>query len=161
MKPHIRIATEQDCFDLAPRLRAADVAELAALGDDPLVALLSSYEVSPLVWAAEYDQQVHVIFGVAPFPDNSGAGSPWLLASERVSEFAVQFLRESYRYIPKMHMLYPTLRNYVHAMNVESIMWLRWLGFSFTRVIHSPHDADQLFIEFEKNLPCAKPLLSA
>jgi hypothetical protein len=155
MKAIVRQATYQDCLSLAPRLRASDVAELAALLETPLSALLESVRASTVVWAVEYDGQVQVIMGAAPSPDRLGEGSPWLLASKRVREFAHQFIRESVPYINKMHEHFPTLRNYVHAMNLSSMTWLYRCGFQFTNVVRvSPND---LFIEFEKTSPCASP----
>jgi hypothetical protein len=155
MKAIVRQATYQDCLALAPRLRADDVAELAAVGAMPLSALLDAVRVSTVAWAAEYDGEVQAILGAAPLPDDSGEGAPWLLASERIGEFSTQVLRESDLYIDQMHAHFPTLRNYVHAMNRSSLMWLRWCGFKFTRVVRiTPTD---LFIEFEKTKPCAPP----
>jgi len=88
------------------------------------------------------------MLGVAPCLERLEEGCPWLLSSSRVPEFSIQFLRESAKYIDQMHALYPVLRNYVHAKNVESFMWLRWCGFKFPRVVQ-PFGTD-LFIEFEK-----------
>jgi len=153
MKAIVRQATYQDCLSLAPRLRASDVAELAAIGETPLPALLDSIRASTVVWAVDYDGEVQAMLGAAPIADSAGEGSPWLLASARVGEFSTQFLRESDLYIDQMHAHFPTLRNYVHAANTSSLMWLRWCGFKFPRVVCvSPTD---LFIEFEKTSPCA------
>lgn len=149
MRAIIRSSRVSDIDRLHPRLRESDVVELNALGSSPLWALTTSFLLSKdyQCWTAEYDGDVQVMWGVAPFPTRDGEGSPWLLASNRVSEFATQFLRESRRDIATMHQLFPTLRNYVHVHNLESIAWLKWCGFAFTRVV--PIN-DTYFIEFEK-----------
>lgn len=70
-----------------------------------------------------------VIFGVTGTA--SGAGSPWLLATDAIKEYPIVFYRKSKDFIREMREMYDELENYVYCGNDLSIRWLGWAGFEF------------------------------
>jgi len=60
----------------------------------------------------------------------TGAGSPWLLATNHALKYKREFLVQSPPVINEMLSICPRLWNYVHADNKVSIRWLKWLGFT-------------------------------
>lgn len=124
----IRLATLEDAFDLAPRLREADRRELEAQGlVDFDVVLAESLAMSDEPLAFEVDGEVLALFGCAP---GQGYGIPWLLGSESLFEHPRVLLSLPFDYIPVWLAKYGLLQNMVHGENLRSIRWLRRLGFS-------------------------------
>jgi hypothetical protein len=116
---------------LAPRMRAADVAEIeAAAGLSPNEALRMSLEASIAAWAGTVDGEVACVFGVAPLSLLGGEGSPWLLGSDLIEQHAFAFARRNRAVVRGWSAIFPVLRNYVDVRNAVSIRWLRWLGFA-------------------------------
>lgn len=124
-------ATDAHAVELAPRLRAADIREIAAgSGAAPLEALLVSLRRSTEAWAGTVDGAVACIFGVGPLSLLGGEGCPWLLGSDLVERNAFGFARRNRAVVARWLRTYPVLRNYVDARNGQAIRWLGWLGFT-------------------------------
>lgn len=128
-KPYARIATRDDCLDLAPRMREEDVQELLHLNGlgprENLLLLFHQGETFAVVWGDE----VVALFGHYGYPGMVGV--PWMLASPTLSKIRKSFLRECREYVMRMLSLYGKLENYVWAENKVHIKWLQWLGFEF------------------------------
>lgn len=124
----VRPATLEDAFALAPRLRKADVVELAASDNpSPLLALVDSVTLSTEAWAFEDDRGVvQALGGLATF---GTIGSPWLLGSDEMPRHRKALLNLPRLSIQKWARQYPLLINYVHHENRIAINWLRRLGF--------------------------------
>ena len=111
-------------------LRAVDRRECAAScglsGED---ALQQSFEISRTTWVGTIDKVPVVAFGVA----SSGTprvGVPWLLATDRIDEVGIAFVRNSKHIVDAMLKQFPFLVNYVSAENALSKKWLKWCGFT-------------------------------
>ena len=118
---------------MAPRLRAADKAEISAMsGRFPVNALLAGLEGDVSLTAVSPEGDPLLMFGVAPsrFP---GAGYIWMLATDDILKHRMQFLRQSTQYIDSLHDFYPLLHNYVDARNSLHIRWLKWIGCTFIK----------------------------
>ena len=124
-------ATVDHARALAPRMRAADAAEVWASGRlSPLEALERSLALSPMAWVGMVDGEPACIFGAASASLLGGEGVPWLLGSDLIERHQRAFLRRNREYVRQMQAAFPVLRNMVDARNEVSIRWLRWLGFT-------------------------------
>lgn len=124
----VRPATLEDAFDLAPRLRKADVVELTACGhQDMLIVLAESIAISTEAWAFEDDLGVvQAVGGLAAF---GSIGAPWLLGSDEMLRHRKALLNLPRLSVRKWASQFPLLMNYVHHENRAAILWLRRLGF--------------------------------
>lgn len=139
MKPIIYRSSIEDALQLAPQLRAEDVAEVrAASGKSPLVALQFGIEHSECYSAADADG-VFAMFGLG------ANGSIWLLASDRLLNHKIFFLRESLRWFNRWHERHEVLWNLVDCRNTVHIQWLKWVGCSFELPI--PNGPDHLLFQ--------------
>lgn len=147
----IRPATALDVIALAPRLRPADLREIAAgSGANPSAALQRGVEHSTVCWTAEVDGVPASMFGVGSLGE--GVGCPWLLGSDLIDRNPRAFVRHARHYIRRMLDLYPTLRNFVHAENHRAVRWLTRAGFQILPAV--PHGrAGALFHPFEMRSP--------
>lgn len=135
-----RPARAGDVARLAPRLRAADVAEVwAAHRATPQQALAGSLAVSDQALAGLINGRVEALLGVAPLADSPGGGCVWLLGSPALAAHPVAVLRHSRAVMARWQRSYPLLANWVDARNDVSLRWLRWLGFTvFPAVPYGP-----------------------
>lgn len=138
----VRSVEPGDAEDLAPRLRQADLDEIAAAGaPDPLKALRESAALSTSSWTVEIDDEVAVMMGVCPISMLNGIGSPWLLGSDAVTRHAGAFIKQTLVYIPLMLEAYPHLFNVVDVRNTKAIRWLKRAGFTLgDPITHGPHN---------------------
>ena len=145
---HYRTATLSDCIKLAPNLREQDKEELKlASGDEPLEALIYSLNASEECNAIIDDNDNIVgLFGVAPVDELTG--SPWLLGAEGIKDIKQEFLEGCSSWITEVQERHPILLNYVHKDNTVAIRWLRWLGFSFLRLVDDFGKGKAPFYEF-------------
>lgn len=140
-----------DPYDLAPRLRVEDVAEIkAASGKTPLEALYASWQDSSPCYTVvtdDDDQTVVAMFGVVPADDTGKVGVVWLLSSPLLHKYSKEFIRQSPDWISKLHKKYPCLWNFVDARNTTHVKWLKYMGANF--ISERIHGAEQiLFKEF-------------
>lgn len=138
----VRPVQPGDAEELAPRLRQADLDEIAAAGHpDPLKALLDSSSISTHSWTVEINDEVAVMMGVCPISILNGMGCPWLLGSDAVARHAGAFIKQTLVYIPIMLEAYPHLFNVVDVRNTKAIRWLKRAGFTLREPIpHGPHN---------------------
>ena len=135
MNHSIVAATYEHVEQLVPRMRTADLREIAAAtGSDPEAALAISVGSSPVAWAWLYKGRVMALFGVAPYPGRPGVGIPWLLGAKGADKHKIFFLRQSRKYLTEMLALFPVLENWVDCRNTASIQWLSWMGFAMCEV---------------------------
>lgn len=121
--------SQQDISSLATRLRAGDVAEIAAAsGETPLLGLMHSVLASVESHCAEEDGAVIAMWGVAAAAP--GVGSPWMLASPEVLKYGVRLVRDCRTSVDRWSAQFPVLLNYVSEENQSVIPWLKALGFT-------------------------------
>lgn len=121
---------------LAPRLRAADRAEvLAALGLPPEVALPISLRASSVAVTAMVGGEPVAIFGVCPANLLAGEGLVWMLGSDAVVRQGRALLREAPQWLALIGDGYRLLRNHVDARNTRAVRWLRRMGFSLAPAV--------------------------
>lgn len=142
-------ATMTHVAELAPRMRAADVEEVAVFGHTPLEALTRSVKVSRDAYAGLVNGRVICMFGVSSPTLMSDEGSPWLLGSDEIVRHAKVFLRLNRLYIAGIRRQYRVLHNFVGARNVAAIRWLGWLGFSISEHCQTIGDQGVEMIYFE------------
>lgn len=121
-------ATEADARELVPRLRAADRAEVLALGAEPIDGLLESLRAGN-AWTARADGEIICMTGVGPLTSIGQTGVPWLLGSDLVRQHAKHFMGESRRFVGEWLKTYPILQNRVPSNYAATLRWARWLGF--------------------------------
>lgn len=123
-------ATQEHIAYIAPRLRAADLAEIAASTPlTPAEALKFSMEGSVLVWTALADGRPICMFGVAGACTSAGVGSPWMLGTDEIRRHPFG-QRHGKAVLAAMLRLFPHLENHVDVRNKAAVAWLRWLGFT-------------------------------
>lgn len=133
----IRYLRDGDVQELAVNMRKADLLELQAATDKPIEdVLIDSIRSSVWVLALEIDDELGMVFGVAPMGGLLGkAAAPWALGTVAVERRPRALIEMGPRYRDAMLASYPHLYNYVDARNTRSIRWLKWMGFEF-------HDAE-------------------
>jgi hypothetical protein len=130
--------TDPDIMQLVldMELRPLDLLECALVGatDDSTDIILHGILASGMVYCkAGFNLTTGLpefIFGVSA-TDSPDIGTPWLLGT---TDFVItkEWLKMcKYKIFPQMDGTFPILKNYVHKDNVESIRWLKWLGFTF------------------------------
>ncbi len=123
-------ATEAHARELAPRMRAADAAEVLASGGlSPLDALLESLRASTWAWAALFDGQLGALFGVAEGPFLMFRAYPWALTSDVVERHQGAFLRACRVVLEAWTEQYPLLEQAVDARYGAALRWAAHLGF--------------------------------
>lgn len=121
---------------IARNLRAADRAELAALGREPLAALALSLRRSKRAWTImSPDGQPIAMFGVGDVNILAGVGSPWMLGTAEIERHVMIFLRHCPYWVGQLLEDYTVLRNCVDDRNRLSIRWLKWLGFTMSEPV--------------------------
>ncbi len=127
-------ATRQHLLELAPRMRAADLAEVLAAGcSSALDALESSLALSDIAYAVRIDGEVAAVFGVAPERATGLLAPPisglvWLLTSDTVTRYPMTFFRLSKPLLAMLLEYCPVLINSVDARYTSSLRWLKYLG---------------------------------
>lgn len=145
----VRFATTEDAVSLAPRLREADLAEIAAAsGSDPLEALKAGVAISvPPVSIVNEDDLVIAMGGAIPCDDT---GVVWLLASNDIYAHKFEFLRQSKAWVELLQDRYPVLWNCVDVRNTLHTRWLAWCGFELEPWIEDYNGSGHPFIQFER-----------
>lgn len=162
MSNRLEVAGIDHLVELAPRLRAADIAEIhAATASDPIDVLVISLALSSMAWVWLFEERVVAVGGVAPHPYSPDVGVPWAFGSDEVHDHRDFFLDGTAFLFEKMHLLYPILENHVDARNHAAVKFLRMSGFTIEPP--EPYGVFGLpFHRFHKERPqCASPSPSA
>jgi hypothetical protein len=144
---YVRPSESSDVDWLAPRLRRADLNEIAAYtGTTAKDALIHGYEHSIKCFTGVCDDKPFIMFGASPVQED--VGSVWLLGTDDLLKARIPFLRQSKHWVNVLHEDFPLLFNYVDARNSVHIRWLKWLDFKFIN-LHGSFGVGQLpFYEF-------------
>lgn len=130
-------ATQAHAHELAPLMRPADVAELAAGGAKPLEVLLLALEVSEVAGAVLIGGVVAAMFGVEPVQAGTtlagrrATGKIWLLTGHAFVTAALQVARLARRVIAELLERYEVLWNLVDGRHSDALRFLMLLGAEF------------------------------
>jgi len=129
-------------------MRQADAEEVwASNHHTPLESLLKGWELSDFVTIAEHNNDPLVMIGLVKRDILTGSGVIWMLGTNKALEHRREFFRQTKPIINEMLTICPRLCNMVHSKNINSIQWLKWLGFTIDEPIaHGPDD--ELFHRF-------------
>lgn len=145
--PSFRKSTLRDCFELAPKLRPSDLAELTAAGSpSALASLMSGLTKGTSITVAGDDGEPLMMFGVVPDPRDNLVGFIWALASTKAIKHRRMFLTDAPRWVEQFQKQFPILTNFTDCRNREHHRWLQWSGFTFINKLDSPKG--QPFYEF-------------
>lgn len=138
--------TAEDVETLARGLRQADIDELHAQGETDLKDVVAAgVRDSVHAWTCAIDGRLLFLAGVAPLRPHllcEDIGVPWLLGTEEMPRHARKLIRLQAPYIALMLSAFPRLVNMVHAENVQSVRWLKSLGFCLQPAQpHGPYGA--------------------
>ena len=123
-------ATEAHARELAPSMRAADVAEnLASDGFTPLEACLVSLAISTEARAAYFGGELGALFGVAEGPFLGFKAIPWLLTTGVVERHQRAFWRASRLVVASWLERYLVLEQAIDARYGMALRWAARLGF--------------------------------
>lgn len=143
----IRPATLQDAADLAPRLRDADLIELALSSLLPIAdILMDSIRRSEEAWVGELDGKVIAIggFGIAKGTD---IGCPWLVGSPEVLKHPLKLTRIGRQMVSRWSSRCSLMTNFTLQGNELHISWLKRIGFEVgAPTLYGPFKAP--FVQF-------------
>jgi hypothetical protein len=158
----VEIATAAHAEELAPHLRAEDVAEIrAADGTEPLPALLTSVDVSDEVWAVRFNGELALIFGVMPYDSKGGGrvGVAWMVPSAIIERHPAAFWRLSREMLPWLLERWDALINAIDVRHEKALRWAKRLGMKLDAP--APFGEAKLdfrsFIVTREDLACARP----
>lgn len=153
----VRPAVVSDASALAPKLRAADLLEIAAHSERSPEAILREGIEAGQSYAVELASgEVCALFGVAPTPE-AKLGAVWLLGSDSLLSIRLTFLRHSRTWLRTLFEKYELLGNLVDERNTVHVEWLRWLGFRFLRRVPLGRKGETFF-EFVRLRDARTPL---
>ncbi len=102
-----------------------------------------SLKQSALAWTAFDMGGIPVAtWGVAPFPQDSRFGVPWLLGTDAIGNSYRDFLRLSRHFDEIMSRWFLALANMIDAEYAGALRWLEWLGFSRGETVKSTKGYD-------------------
>lgn len=134
-------ATVEHAHDMAPRMRAADVAELqASHALEPLKALLVCLEESDECFSALHGREVAYMWGLRDtshmaelelvgIPSGTPSASVWLLTSNLVDRFPKAFIQHCRAEIPRLLAGRECVWNLVHSPHATAQRWAARIGF--------------------------------
>ena len=120
---------------MADCMRPADAEEIRlSHGHTPFESLSHALSLSPeSVLCETIGGDPICMYGVAPMAGQIGC--PWLLGTPLMTKHSHFIARESLRHIKTMRKNVFRLENWVHCDNIDSIKWLKWLGFTLHEAI--------------------------
>ena len=145
---YYRKSSINDCIELGPKLRKADLEEVKASsnmsGTDALLHGLSSSDECYTMLDTKTGEPIGM-FGIVFFKATPSK-SPWMLATDKLTELhnSKVFLKECTVWLDYHNDGY-CLFNEVDARNTVALQWLRWCGF---QIINAIERNNALFYEF-------------
>lgn len=128
--PSIVPASIEHIAHIAAHIRDSDREEIwASTMSRPERALASGLYYSDFAQTGMVDGEPVMMWGIVKESLIGNVGVPWMLATKRLDEVAVIFLRRCKAPLREAMNRYDRLFNYVDARNTRTIRWLKWLGF--------------------------------
>ena len=147
----VKLATREDCFDVARRLRADDYIELRHMHgsdiDPGWVLELCRLSVPRETFCLSFDGQRAAVFGC---PESQpGIGVPWLMGTDDLPRF-----RFTFHSLAKKAVSYWG-DNFNHMSNLvwkdsRSVPWLKSLGFEVSDEVTFETGSGGEFVRFNK-----------
>ena len=125
-------ATLADIEALAPRLRADDAAEVAAMGVSPEAALRRSLDISHWAHAAWVDGEIAAMWGLHIPHLASATAYPWLLTTAVVERHRKLFVATSRSQIAIWQSYGFALEGAIDGRYARAQRWLWHLGFALS-----------------------------
>ena len=147
---YFRKSIVEDVFDLAPRVCEKDQEEIwRSHKSNPIDSLSGGYYASHEVYTIIHQGIIKGMVGVNRSTLDNRIGIPWMLTDGNFKGFELKFLREGKRWLDSLLTSdWDLLFNYVDVDNVTAIKWLKFLKFSFVRIIPEFGYAKTPFVEF-------------
>lgn len=114
--------------ELAASLRAEELAEIAAVNENPERLMIALWHSSPQPWAAVRDGKVIAAWGDSA-PVLSREGHVWLFTSTAVEKIPLRLYREARSWVGRLLVPRETLRSSVGVKCERAIRFYRMLGF--------------------------------
>ena len=112
-------ASAEDVAIVEAGMRAADVAELEAIGQGRQ-GVWSAYRASSHTYTLHLGDEVAMVYGVIPVSMLSGEGLIWALGTDAVSRNTREFLAKSPICLTECFKTYDHLYNWVDTRNMAS-----------------------------------------
>jgi hypothetical protein len=126
---------------------------IAASGVPLRYALKEGLKISlPSCWMIYLGGKPSVLTGVSPYPLHEGTGIVWMLGSADIEQYPKLFHILSQQVLKDMFAFYPRLTNVVDVRNTTHVLWLRRLGFNFTKLHQKWGPFGLPFFEFERTI---------
>lgn len=147
---YIRNSVVEDVFDLAPKVCEKDQEEIwRSHKSTPIKSLTAGFYASEDVLTIIHQEEIKGMFGVNRSTLDDRIGIPWMLTDGNFKGFELKFLREGRRWVDSLLTSdWDLLFNYVDIYNSNAIKWLKFLKFSFVRIIPEFGYAKTPFVEF-------------
>lgn len=131
-------AKPEHAAQLAPLMRAADLAECIAAGyADARSALDEALANSVEAWAMLFDGEVAALVGVDPL-EGSGSTLVWALTGQAVDRAKLSYLRAGRLILRDLLRRWPILVNLVDSRYQGALDWLECLGFTIGPEVPHP-----------------------
>jgi hypothetical protein len=132
----IRPACTEDCRELAPLLRAADLAEVRAeAGLDGLEALLVSVERSEAAYAVDVDGKLGAIFGHRYVNLMANIGQVWCLTGHAMEKRPIAFLHSAMYVCDELLKKYGELVACIDARYTKAVRFFTLVGFQMAPAV--------------------------
>jgi len=143
----IRDSVENDCFEIAKRMRKADQEEVwASHRASPFEATLYGFKHSVVCFTVETHGFPIIIFGIVPENLAGSKASVWMLSTDGIMTVGRVFIRHSREMIDLMLSYYSYLYNYCDIRNIVALRWLKYMGAEFGEII--PFGQDKLPFQY-------------
>jgi hypothetical protein len=129
----------EDAFRLAPKLKPLDRYEVAAMGIDPLSALLIPFRVNrpnthTFTIFEKESNEIVAMWGAVPLNKrNPNVASIWFLSSYLLDKHQRFFLQRNIKWLSYLESHYTFVYNFIVEEHKKSIRWLKWQNFSFAQ----------------------------
>ena len=147
---YFRKSVIEDVFDLAKKVCPQDKEEIwRTNGSKPVDSLCAGFYASNEVYTIVHNGLIKGMFGVNKSIINDRIGIPWMLSDGQFEGIEIKFLRTGKKWVDGLLSTnWDLLYNYVDVDNHNAIKWLKFLGFSFIRIIPNFGYAGTPFVEF-------------
>lgn len=137
----VRNSTFEDVLYLKDHLRKSDVEELKLLNATPFQSLSNSYYFSEQCYTATLNDKPCAMFGAGRihFNTEKHIASVWLMSTDDIELYKLDFLKKTNFYIDKFKQDYDMLINVVDIKNHKYKKWLKRLGFKFDKPYKVPN----------------------
>jgi hypothetical protein len=122
----IRPSRHEDCLVVGNNLRQQEAMEIWGYDNSlPVEGVTNSFNKSVVSMTILHDDVPVAMFGIMLLNE---IPTLWLMPTDDLKIIGINFIRNTYEWINKMLVDYPTLVAYVDMRNTESLRWMRFVG---------------------------------